>query len=234
MILYFAQLRDLKKFRAGRKNAVSFSVACAGSPNEGNRETKEVIYFNKQSLKTADGETIDISQFDSYIVSGNSMLLAGIRDKDIVLTQPLSADTGFPKILVLERDQFAREDAVKKNDYARYKVRRTWRICTMGDDIEHILDEIIHSRQFETLRVSFPDNFLNDIIMKQDFRRRLDTYKYNYPDCESENSENYHVILSTTLHTRHDSDLYNKVTFSIHPIRLVQGEVKHKFHLKKE
>jgi hypothetical protein len=236
-IIFVAQFIDLKRFKLARKNPIRFTVACAGSPNWGNRESRDVIFLDKNSLQTVDGHRIDISQYVSFIVSGNSMLLSGIKDGDLLLTKPItlqSANISFPRILVLERDKAAREDAIRKNDYALYKVRRTWCVCKASDDLENKLDDIIKSESFETLRRSFPGNFLDTNEMKQDFGKRLATFKCHYEDCENENSENNVILISTTLHTRMDSGYYNKVTFSIHPLRLVKGEVKHRFHLQKK
>lgn len=236
-VIFVAQFINLRRFKQARKNPIRFAVACAGSPNWGNRESRDVIFFDKNSLQTVDGQRIDISQYDSFIVSGYSMLLSGIKDGDLLLTKPIalqSTDISFPRILVLERDKSAREDAIRKNDYALYKVRRTWCVCKASDDLDNKLDNIMMSESFETLRRSFPENFLDTNEMKQDFRKRLATFKCHYGDCENENSENNVILISTTLHTRMDSGYYNKVTFSIHPLRLVKGEVKHRFHLRKK
>ena len=235
VILFVSQIVNTEKFKKARKQVFTSPVACAGSPCEGNKETQDVIFFDKKSLKTVDGKLIDISDYETYIISGNSMLLSGIRDKDLVLTQSLfiNEETLFPKILVLVRDTASKEDAVRKNDYALYKVRRTWYAGTLNGDMESSIDKIYHSKPFTDLRKKYPDNFLDIEIMKQDFRKRLATYKSTYECCEDSKNENNKVIISTTLHTREGSGYFNKVTFSIHPQRLIKGEVKHVFHLLK-
>lgn len=173
-------------------------------------------------------------KYDSLVVSGYSMLLADIRSNNIVLVNKdnkLTRETKFPCVVALERDKKALQRAAEENDFARYKLRRAWKICSILEcQDSSYLDSILSCEKFKELNSDHMEFFMTHNEMKKDFMEyRMNKYKNDYPNCEDASSPYHQVVISTTLHanplTRHP-ETYNKVTFSIHPLVLVKGIVE--------
>ena len=183
--------------------------------------------------------TLQDKRYVRYIVSGYSMLLANIHTNDIVLADAqtkLTKDSKFPCVVVLKRDEKALSRAAEEKDFAKFKLRRAWTVCTIKDvkdNGEKILDAILSMNEYTSLKESNGEKFMTHNEIKKDFYEyRMKKYKEDYPQCEAPSSSYFQIVISTTFHanpaTRHP-ETFNKVTFSIHPLILVQGIVKKSF-----
>lgn len=185
--------------------------------------------------------TLQDERYERYIVSGFSMLLANIHTNDIVLANAkvkLSERSKFPCIVVLKRDEKALLRAAKENDYAKFKLRRAWAVCNITANCQHVLNTIFACDEFIKLQNQFAENFLTNEEMKRDFvEYRMAKYKTDFPQCDNASSPYNKIVISTTLHanpaTLHP-ETYNKVTFSIHPLILVQGIVEKSYRTEND
>lgn len=207
-------------------------VACAGSVMSNTPYEIRVQGFNSMEFRNKGGNSIDTNQFGKYWVRGSSMLLCGILDNDLLLTRTISLDKiKFPTVVVLQRDKDAKAKAAAKNDFAEMKVRRAWAVSKIDADKTSLLNcvrDIIHSEQFMKLKELHPEAFLSESEMLDDFENeRISNYMRQYPSCINDADENNKAIISTTL----KSSKGNKVTFSIHPARLVKGKVIYSFKI---
>mgnify|MGYP000790374457 FL=1 len=83
------------------------------------------------------------------------------------------------------------------------------------------------SDSFKKLKNEHKDAFLSDEQMLEDFKtERIKKYMEQYPDSIDESNDNHVAIISTTLRASKG----NKVFFSIHPARIIVGEVVYSFH----
>lgn len=205
-----------------------FSAACAGSVNAGAPSSIRVENFHWDKLIKSDGNK-PIERADNvlfFMTIGNSMLLGGIKDKDLLVVKKTKGnECDFPAIVVLKRDKKRKLKAAKENDFAEYKVRRTWDECSLeiGDDaMVSRIRKILEDERFKQLKRNYPDKFPEDEELICDFRNRLEQYRNEYQkrkDCSD-------VILSTTLSTKTQT-----VHFSIHPKCSMVGKVEHAFQI---
>lgn len=210
----------------------AIKVASAGSVIADTPSEVKIQSLSSQKFYDNAGNLINPDEFDKFWVKGCSMLLCGIRDNDLLFTKPISLDNlSFtkPHVFVLRRDDHVRSEATFKNDLAEFKIRRTWAVVRV--DVENIAAcarEIILSQNFQDLKQNNSEAFLSEEDMLRDFvEERVSKYMNQYPTCIHEADENHIAIISTTL----KASKGNKVTFSIHPARIIVGEVMYSFHM---
>ena len=225
-ILYFGWLVYLIcKIRSGRaasraeSRLARYLAVSAGTDTEGKSKEAVTVSVETTHFYAPDGTEIDASQYDPFVVSGNSMSLCGIYDKDLLLVAKgfeSSQLTDLPKIAVIKRRN-------AKPDEIQYKVRRAWTTCLITDDLQAVIREVLASAAFKKLQAAeeCPDK---DVLITDFFETRLKSYKTYYPDCDREQSDFHRIVISTTLHT----DI-NEVRFSIHPLKDVKGIVAYSF-----
>lgn len=225
-ILYFGWLVYLIcKIRSGRaasraeSRLARYLAVSAGTDTEGKSKEAVTVSVETTHFYAPDGTEIDASQYDPFVVSGNSMSLCGIYDKDLLLVAKgfeSSQLTDLPKIAVIKRRN-------AKPDEIQYKVRRAWKTCLITDDLQAVIREVLASAAFKKLQAAeeCPDK---DVLITDFFETRLKSYKAYYPDCDREQSDFHRIVISTTLHT----DI-NEVRFSIHPLKDVKGIVAYSF-----
>jgi hypothetical protein len=210
------------------------NIVAAGDVKRGTPQRRPLILDLDNSEQNAELKSIlEGEKYSRYLVSGYSMLLANIHTNDIVLVDPtieLKDDSQCPCVVVLKRDEKALQRAKEENDFAEYKLRRAWIICSITDNIDSKLEKILSSPDFLSLKDKHGAHFLTNAEMIEDFKKyRMQKYDNDYPNCNDVTSPYHKVVISTTLHanpnTQH-SATYNKVTFSIHPLILVQGIVE--------
>lgn len=226
---------SMKMFSELLKKAipVKIKVSCAGSavPNTPNEIKVQGLY--SQKFYDKNNNLVDPNDYIPYYVKGQSMLLCGINDDDVIFTKKIQIDSisfNKPHVYVLERDGFVRQKASIEKDYADYKVRRTWAIVRLGEDnLIECAKQIMETEEFKDLRNKHPKSFLSEDEMIKDFNdERIKKYYEQYPLCAEESDSNHIAIISTTL----KSSMNNKVTFSIHPARTIVGEVFYSFKMK--
>ena len=225
-ILYFGWLVYLIcKIRSGRaasraeSRLARYLAVSAGTDTEGKSKEAVTVSVETTHFYAPNGTEIDASQYEPFVVSGNSMSLCGIYDKDLLLVAKgfeSSQLTDLPKIAVIKRRN-------AKPDEIQYKVRRAWKTCLITDDLQAVIREVLASAAFKKLQAAeeCPDK---DVLITDFFETRLKSYKTYYPDCDREQSDFHRIVISTTLHT----DI-NEVRFSIHPLKDVKGIVAYSF-----
>lgn len=225
-ILYFGWLVYLIcKIRSGRaasraeSRLARYLAVSAGTDTEGKSKEAVTVSVETTHFYAPDGTEIDASQYEPFVVSGNSMSLCGIYDKDLLLVAKgfeSSQLTDLPKIAVIKRRN-------AKPDEIQYKVRRAWKTCLITNDLQAVIREVLASAAFKKLQAveECPDK---DVLITDFFETRLKSYKAYYPDCDREQSDFHRIVISTTLH----ADI-NEVRFSIHPLKDVKGIVAYSF-----
>ena len=177
-------------------------------------------------LVDKDGQPVDLSHYKVFQTSGRSMLLSGIDDGDLLLTEPVSdlrQLRKLPCVLVLRREKDMKKKAEELDDHALYKVRRTWmRHCLTGryEDLEQEVHELFQQDEFENVMDKAEEAYKGQKWMMERLRESYDRYLDTHRKCTNRSDRNNQVIISTTLYTD-----CNEVRFSIHPARIVEGRV---------
>ena len=213
-------------------STIVLPVAFAGNAHLGIPKEKEYLNLDLDGFIDKNGKTLLLDKANCFCVCGQSMLLAGIEDNDILFTNPLSPDykMDLPCVTVIKRDHFSQCDMVAQGNIPQYKVRRTWGQYDISKKDEHYmlrkLEGIIEMPEFIALtKESALKCSMNTDEMKKDFlERRWPAYKKNYPTCQQDNDKDSQVIISTTLDVKE-----NKVHFSIHPRRCLVGVATNSF-----
>lgn len=229
-VLLVMQLVRLGIYQRQKINSPVLAVACAGSEKYCTPKEFRITNLNTRNFKDKNGEYINSQDYERCIIVGNSMLLGGIRDKDIVfIKRDINiAECSFPVILVLRREPAAMEKAsLQYDDKAELKVRRTWEICSLNqsdEEIAKMVEEIIKSKRFQEIREIDESKFATSEWMVEDIKCRITRYRTEHIGCEEVGNKNNVALLSTTYDTGQ-----KRVHFSIHPVRTIVGEVKYAF-----
>ena len=117
-VLLVMQLVRLGIYQRQKINSPVLAVACAGSEKYCTPKEFRITNLNTRNFKDKNGEYINSQDYERCIIVGNSMLLGGIRDKDIVfIKRDINiAECSFPVILVLRREPAAMEKASLQYD----------------------------------------------------------------------------------------------------------------------
>lgn len=221
-----------KELRNESRNMCLFDVACAGSVTPSATKNIRIGGVDWNEFCDENETPINKDDYRQFFVRGNSMLLGGISDRDLVFVQRYSCkklDVSNPCIAVLKR---GKEDLKKRQDVgdnAEYKIRRMWIECDMSlsnDDFKRKILEIINCAKFKKLQSEDPSKFPDEKKLIDEFMGRLNLYKENYKGCCDKNNDNFDVVISTTLETQ-----IQEVHFSIHSRKMVVGEVKYAFKI---
>lgn len=221
-----------KELRNESRNMCLFDVACADSVTPSATKNIRIEGSNWNEFYNEEGKLIKKEDYKQFFVRGNSMLLGGISDCDLVFVQSYSdkkLDGCNPCIAVLERGKEDLEERQKVDDKAAYKISRMWAECSMdlGDEeFKKIISIIINCEKFQKLQSEYPSKFQDGDNLISDFMKRLCLYKKHHEGCCDENNDHFHVVISTTLDTQ-----TQKVHFSIHSRKMVVGEVKYDFKI---
>ena len=228
-ILFAILFIELAVYIYNRQSSPVLSVACAGSEKALTPRSLRLTNLDWEQFTKEDGTAIGKDEYEPYITVGQSMLLGGIQDRDIIFVKKIVdfENIQFPKIMMLRREPAAMQRASLVSDAAEYKVRRSWGLFDIGATDDLILERvrtIVESETFRQLRGIDGRMFPTTEQLLSDLRNRLRTYRSEHAGCEVDNNENHKVIISTTLDTRN-----GMVHFSVHPSRTVVGEVAYAF-----
>lgn len=198
-----------------------YDVACAGSNDHSSCEKVETIDIEACNFCDKNGKLLNVSQYECFVVHGNSMKYAGINDRDFLFVPKgfeLSSLTNesLPQILVIRY----RENIENR---AKFKVRRTWYKGTIDEKLEEVASNIIDSKAFSKLTqekgYQGKDWMLNDLKIKR-IARYKDAY-FKDGNCPTEYKE---IIISTTYDTEDE-----EIHFSIHPASSIIGIVSESY-----
>jgi hypothetical protein len=201
-------------------------VACAGSENPCTANKVCITDFNWDELPPLNDQA---DKYRKFIISGQSMLLGGIQNNDIIFVESIKKidNFEFPAIIVLKREPIAMEKASQVDDKAEYKVRRTWGCCRLDQsdgDIVDIVKRIVEGERFQKLKDKDANKFPEESLLVEDFKRRLHRYREEHENCANSANVNYIALISTTLDTQK-----NKVHFSMHSKNTLIGKVKYAY-----
>lgn len=198
-----------------------YFVACAGSMTSGVGRKISTVDIREFNLCDSQGNPIDTSLFECYIVSGDSMKYAGINDNDFILVAKdfnVVSLKEFPEILVIKY----REDI---EDRPLYKVRRAWYKGSIEDNLKEVAEKIMRMPKFQKLtrQEGYKSKawMINDLI-----GNRLEKYKSVYFKDGGCPEQYKNIVISTTF----DSEK-KEIHFSIHPVSLIKGEVKEAYSI---
>ena len=228
--LLIMQIVGIILYQKQKRNSPILAVACAGSEKCNTPKAFRITNLSGQVFKDKEGYDIKVQDYVRCITVGNSMLLGGIKDRDIIFIKKdiNVAECEFPVILVLQREPAAMEKALSLyNDKAELKIRRTWRICSLNLSDEEILSQvkdIIESPKFGQIRQIDETKFADTQWMIEDIKARITRYRTEHIGCENVGNKDSVALLSTTYDT-----IQERVHFSIHSIKNVIGEVKYAF-----
>lgn len=230
-LLVGMQVIKFVKYQRGVNNAPLFPVVCAGSEKPWASKDIKVTNLDWGKFFDKDNNPVNPDNFLKFITRGNSMLLGGIKDGDLVLVEEKKDGIIYPAFVVLKREPQAIANAHRVNDYAELKIRRAWNECDLGktdDDILSIIREIIEgNKTFNELKQLDSTKFPSEEWLICDFSERLKRYREEHEGCESNSNEHFTAIISTTLDT-----FKNRVHFSIHSKQMLIGVVKHAYGIQ--
>ncbi len=224
-------VRNLFQYQKEIDTNKFLEVACAGTPKANNPESVKMPHVLASNLvsKNDAGKNRGTKRF---FVKGDSMLLGGIRNGDIVCVEMYSCEDvsqlHYPTIIVLKRNEKSEESAVAINDNSKYKIRRAWGtyhfnkndLDTSKEKVMNRVGVIYEMELFRALRNKYPEKFLDKQEMINHFEKKMSTYVDEYLLTESPKEKDFSVFISTTYDT-----VDEKVRFSIHSIDLLQGQV---------
>lgn len=199
-----------------------YPVASAGSEKQDSKQSAQSVSIVFNEFRSKEGKILDPSNYDQYVVDGESMKYCGIHSGDLLFVRKgfkINDLKPFPTILVLR----------KRNsdlDKPKYKVRRAWAYCNIDDDLKSILEAIMDPQNFKSVRDI--EHYDSDRALIEDFfKTRLERYRENYINIADPCDKDKEVVISTTYHTDEQ-----KVRFSIHPISTIMGVVEESFTIK--
>lgn len=109
--------------KSNQETSMDFSYVYAGESDGEQIDAPAVnMPVSEQVFLDEKGHPIDLKQYEGYIVKGNSMELANIKEGDILLSAndfKFEDNTPLPNIFVLEREH-------PHENEAKYKLRRVW------------------------------------------------------------------------------------------------------------
>ena len=221
--LFALQIVRVARYQRSIKKAPVLQVVRAGSEKPGALKELKVTNLDLSKFHTKDGNPINYENL--YITMGDSMLLGGIRDKDIVYVEKNPDEIEYPAFVVIRREPQAIDYAKCINDFAELKIRRAWKECNLGqsnDEISSIIESILSDEKFIKIKQLDEKKFPSNEWLISDFKERLKLYREEHEGCEHEGCDDYIAIISTTLDT-----MKNRVHFSIHSRKMLIGIVKH-------
>lgn len=196
-------------------------TVCAGSFDEKIPKTVPYVSLKNNDFISGFGlgnEKLKIDDYDSYVVSGNSMQFGDIHTDDLVFVPKgfQSSDLNeFPAVIVL-RNSEAKDDKKK----CQFKLRRAWertRSDMGSEEIKDMVSDIMNSSKYKELKNRVGRRYGGDDVMLDDFTSRWDNFQSSHGDSPNED-----VIISTTYDVKK-----KKIHFSIHRASSVVGIVKY-------
>lgn len=219
-LFIFLFVNMIKNRNNADKGHKAYDVACAGSTHGGVGDVEKIessILLTDEFLDY-EGKAINVDDYLQFIVSGESMKLSGIHDKDIVFV-PKEYSCGsetLPSVFVLKKEH-------PKEGEAKYKIRRGWKIVQWQEDKKaygSILQSIMSTEKFNSIKENeaYPGD---EEIIKDFIKTRLEKYEKEHPL-----KDRGLILISTTLHLNNPDDPKDdEIDFSIHPVDLIVGRI---------
>lgn len=158
----------------------NYYVACAGSKESDACTQVSAIDIQLCNFCDSDGNPLDLSLYNCYVVHGNSMKYAGINNNDFILV-PIAFNIdslkSFPEILVIRYRE-------TNGDKPLYKVRRAWYRGSIDDDLKQVANEIMAMSKFKRLTeqdgYKGPEWMITDLMVRDSMIIRMHISKMAY------------------------------------------------------
>lgn len=216
--------------------SMKFATVYAGAANHDHQGASPVdVNLTDFAFLDEKGNPVKVEDYNGYVVNGNSMELANIKDGNLLLVrrdEKFTDSTPLPGIFVLRRENIHEGEG-------QYKLRRIWAVAYLNEtDMNVLARGIMNHPEFMQLRKN-KELCLDEKQMLEEFtgpKGRLDIYKKEHPHWNKINEEENRIVVSTTLRTEYEGDIHTTkgkhIAFSIHPANLVVGKVAYAY-LKK-
>lgn len=228
-VLMLLQGRGVRRYDERLKKTTVCTTACAGSEHLNTPKEMGIVDLQNMNFCDENGNRLNLNEYDCVVACGKSMLLGGIEDEDLLLVKSVenAGNLQFPSVLIIKRDEFSKNNAIKYNDYAENKVRRSWSLCDMSKEKPvDVMKRCMQMDEYVKLSEKYADKFPTVDDLVKDFERRVKIYLSNYNTCENVGDDNQMAVISTTYDTQKQI-----VHFSIHPVKDIKGEVHYSFHI---
>lgn len=226
VILFGKLIRATRK--SNRETSKDFSYVYAGEADGEQIDAPAInMPVSERVFLDENGCLIDLKKYDGYLVKGNSMELANIKEGDILLSAhdfTFEDNIPLPNIFVLEREHLHEKEA-------KYKLRRVWAVAYLSEvDPKDVIRGIMTHPEFIKLKQN-KNVCVDDQQMEDEFLEdRLPIYKKEHPNWNTKGHNEERVAISTTLRKEtNNGQLHTEagkhISFSIHPASLVVGQV---------
>ena len=166
--------------------------------------------YNKKF--TFENKEIDPNDYEIFIVSGNSMSIAGIKDSDAVFIKRLYGMEKFQiqkaPVLIFEIDTTKDIGNVPLDKPIEFKLRKF---------ISYVDNNISFDEWFNRLKLEYQIIENSKEIILNKFNECIQKHKDN-----NSNSDYFTLIFSSTLDTTN-----NTIQYSFHPIKFLYGMVEY-------
>ena len=148
IVLYYVLFKAT--VRQPEEMSKEFAMVYAGTPDEDHQGASPInINLTTSTFLDEQGRPVKVDEYDGYVVSGNSMELANIKDRNLLLVHKndvFSDSTPLPGIFVLRREH-------PLTDQGKYKLRRIWAVAYLGEtDLENMIRGIMTHPEFMQLK----------------------------------------------------------------------------------
>lgn len=213
-----------------------FATVYAGNADAGHQGASPVnINITTSTFLDKKGNPVNLDEYNGYVVAGDSMELANIKDGNLLLVHKddtFTDSTPLPGVFVLKRENPQPHQGI-------FKLRRIWAAAYLGQtNIKDLVKGVMAHPEFMQLRNN-KELCLDEEQMLNEFlgeNGRLDIYKGEHPQWGETGSDDAKVVISTTLRTEQENDVHTAqgrhISFSIHPAKLVVGKVAYVYSTK--
>lgn len=216
-------------FAVFNSNKSVYYAACAGNPESKMTEKVSGASMSSNTMLDEEGNKLVTDDYQVFVASGESMSLADIHDGDMLFSKKEfryeEIEMCLPDIFILKRERPEPKEPL-------YKVRRIWALWNVNGEqqIDSLLREIIHSEKFQELKRDGEKSALypGEIHLINDFKKRLEIYRKEHEGCDNPQNDSHVAVISTTLRKGE-----NKISFSIHPAKIVVGKVNYVYEFPK-
>lgn len=238
IVLYYILFKAT--VRQPNEMSKEFSTVYAGTADKKHLGASPVnINLTTSTFLDDNGNPINVDEYDGFVVSGDSMELANIKDGNLLLVRKnelFTDSTPLPGVFVLKR-----ENALEHQ--GKYKLRRIWAVSYLDDitSVENIVRGIMKHPEFKQLSKK-KELFLDEDSMLKEFlgdKGRLAVYQKEHPHWNEVGAADNKVVISTTLRTESEGDEVHTakgrhISFSVHPTNLVVGKVAFVYSVKRK
>lgn len=236
VVLYYILFKAT--VRKPEEMSMEFAMVYAGTPDQDHQGASPMnINLTTSTFLDDKGNPVNVDDYDGYVVSGNSMELANIKDGNLLLVRKddsFDDSTPLPGVFVLKREHALEHQG-------KYKMRRIWSVAYLNQtNVENMARGIMTHPEFIRLRRN-EALCLDEERMLREFvgdDGRIAIYKREHPHWNVNGSDENKVVISTTLRTEKEGEFQTEsgrhISFSVHPANLVVGKVAYVYSMPRK